>query len=66
LALFGFASIIRSKFLTPLTNGFIGHGDALFSEEFFDFTEAQTEPMVEPHGVTDNFRGKPVTLVAGC
>ena len=22
--------------------------------------------MVEPHGVTDNFRGKPVTLVAGC
>jgi hypothetical protein len=22
--------------------------------------------MVEPHGVADNFRGKPVTLVAGC
>jgi len=22
--------------------------------------------MVEPHGVTDNFRGKPMTLVDGC
>ena len=22
--------------------------------------------MVEPHGMTDNFRGKTVTLVAGC
>jgi hypothetical protein len=48
-----------------LPNGFIGDGDASFSQEFFDFTKAEAESMVEPDGVTDNFRGKPVTLVAG-
>jgi hypothetical protein len=61
-----FFCIVRPKLLTPLSNRFIGHGDASFGEEFFDFTEAQTEPMVEPHRMTNNFRGKPVTLVAGC
>jgi len=52
--------------LAPLPNGFIGDSDASFGEEFFHFTEAQTESMVQPGGVTDNFRGKTVTLVAGC
>jgi hypothetical protein len=51
--------------LAPLTNGFIGERDTSFSEEFFHFTEAQTKTMVQPDGVTDNFRGKPVTLIAG-
>jgi hypothetical protein len=49
-----------------LTNGFIGDGDATFGEEFFHFTEAQTKTMVQPDGVANNFRGKPVTVVAGC
>ncbi len=35
-----------------------------FGQQLFDFTKAETESMVEPDGVTDNFRGKPVTLVA--
>jgi hypothetical protein len=66
LSFFQFASIIRAKLLAPLSNGFIGDGDTTFGEEFFDFTKTQAESMVEPHGVTDNFRGKPVTLVTGC
>ncbi len=63
---FEFSRIVRSKLLTPLPNRFICDGDPTFGEEFFDFTKAEAEPMVEPDGVTDNFRGKPVTVVAGC
>lgn len=63
---FEFSSIGRPKLLTPLPNRFIRDGDPTFGEEFFDFTKAETKPMVEPHGVADNFRGKSMTLVAGC
>jgi hypothetical protein len=42
------------------------HGEASLGEQFFHLTEAQTKTMVEPHGVTDNFGGKAMTLVAGC
>ncbi len=66
LQFFEFSSIVGPKLLTPLTNGFIRDGDASFGEEFFDFAKAEAEPMVEPNRMTDNFRGKPVTLVAGC
>jgi len=34
-------------------------------EEFFHFTKAETESIVEPHGMTDYFRWKTVTVVAG-
>ena len=60
------ACVCRPKLLTPLPNRFIYDGDPTFGEEFFDFTKAEAEPMVEPDGVTDNFRGKSMTLVAGC
>jgi hypothetical protein len=66
LALFELASIVRPKFLTPVTNRFIGDGDAAFGKQLFDFAEAEAEAMVQPHGVADNFRGKTVTLVTGC
>ena len=52
------ACVGRPKLLTPLANGFIRDGDASFGEKFFDFTKAEAEAMVEPHGVTDNFRGE--------
>jgi hypothetical protein len=66
LSLFEFSGIVRPKLLTPLPNRFICDGDPTFGKEFFDFTKAEAEPMVEPDGVTDNFRGKAMTLVAGC
>jgi len=61
-----FSSIVRPKLLTPLPNRFICDGDASFGEEFFDFAKAKTEPMVGPHGVANHFRGKAMTLIAGC
>jgi hypothetical protein len=66
LPFFEFARMVRPKLLTPLPNRFIRDGDPTFGEEFFDFTKAEAEPMVEPHCVADNFIGKPVALVAGC
>ena len=50
----------------PLTNGFIGDGDATFGQQFFDFTETEAETMVQPDGVANNFGGKAMTLVGGC
>ena len=46
-----------------MANGFIGDRDASFGEDFFYFTKAEAEPMLQPDGVTDNFRGKTMTLV---
>jgi hypothetical protein len=43
------------KLLTPLANGFIRYRDSTFSEEFFDFTEAHTQSMIEPEGMADDF-----------
>ena len=63
---FKFASIGRTKLLTPLTNSFRGDGDAAFGQKFFPLTKTEAEPMVQPDGVADNFRGKAMTLVAGC
>ncbi len=65
LALFQLARILRPKLLTPLSNRFIGDGDAPFGEQLFDFTEAETEPMVEPDSVGNNFGRKAIALVAG-
>jgi len=65
LAFLEVAGVVRSKLLAPLAHGFVGHRDSPFSQEFFQFTEAQTESMIQPAGVTNNFSGKTVTWVAG-
>jgi hypothetical protein len=54
----------RPKLLASFSYRFIGEGDATFGEEFFHLSKAQEEPMVEPNGVTNDCRGKTVTLVA--
>ena len=64
LLFFQFASIGQSKFSTPLAHRFIGDGNAVFSQQFFDFEEAQAEAMLEPHGVADDFGRKTMALVA--
>jgi hypothetical protein len=45
----------RTEPPTPLPNRLVGHGDAPLSKKIFDIAEAQTETMVEPNGVTDDF-----------
>ena len=55
----------RTEPPTPLPNRLVRYGDAPLSEEIFGIAEAQTEPVVEPDGVTDDFRRESVAVVAG-
>ena len=48
-----------------MPNRVIRHGDPPFGEEIFDIPETQAETVVEPDGVTDDFRGKSVSAVGG-
>jgi len=56
--------IVWLKLLTPLPNALKRDKDAPFGKKFFDFSKAQTEPMVQPDSVTENFRKKAMTVVA--
>ena len=57
--------IFRPESIAPLPNGFIRDGYSTFGQKVFNISQAQAETMVEPDGVTNNFRGKAVTLVSG-
>ena len=60
------ARIGRAKLQAPLPHRFVRDDDAAFSQQFLNFTKAEAESMVEPHGVTDDFGRKTMALVAGC
>lgn len=57
--------VVEPERSTPLPNRLIRHGDPPFGEEVFDIPETQAETVVEPDGVTDDFRGKSVSAVDG-
>ena len=65
LSFFKYTRIGRSKFLIPLSNRFIGDRDTSVGKQLFDLSETEAEPMAQLDGVTADFRGKTVTLVAG-
>ena len=46
--------VVEPERPTPLSNRLIRHRDTPFGEEILDISEAETETMVEPDGVTDN------------
>ena len=52
----------RTEPPTPLPNRLVGHGDAPLSDEIFGIAEAQTEPVVEPDGLTDDVRWESVSV----
>lgn len=56
--------VFGSELSTPLPDGLVGDGDAPLREEFFDIAEAEREPMVQPHAVTDDFTRESVAAVA--
>ena len=48
----------RSEFLTPVSDRFVGDKDSSLCKQVFCVSKAQREPMVQPNGVTDDFRWK--------
>ena len=57
------AGVGRSEFLTPVSDRFIGDKNFSLGEQVFYVSKAQGEPMVQPNGVTDNFRRKAVPSI---
>ena len=57
--------IYRSRLPAPLANRFIGEHDATAGMPFFDLSEPEAEPLVQPDGMTDTFRWNTKTAVAG-
>ena len=56
--------IVSPELLTPLMDGFIGHVDAAFEQEFLHVAVAQVKAIIEPSPVADDFAGKTVVFVA--
>ena len=59
------AGVFRSELETPEADGLVGDDDPPFSQQILYISKAQREPMVQPHGMTDNFGRKSVASVAG-
>ena len=59
------ARIFRTEPSTPLPDGLIGDFDTSAGQHVLHVSEAEREAMIEPHRVADDFRGKPVSAVAG-
>ena len=59
------SGIVGAEFPAPLSDGFIRHNDSAFGQKIFNITEAQTEAMIDPYGVADDFRRETVSVVTG-
>jgi len=53
----------RSEFLTPVSDRFAGDKDSSLCKQVFYVSKAEGEPMVQPNGVTDDFRWKAMTSI---
>ena len=54
-----------TEFATPPSNRLVGECDAALGEKVFDIPEAEGEPMIKPHSVTDDLGWKAVTSLQG-
>jgi hypothetical protein len=52
-----------TEFPAPLAHGFVTANHPAISQEFFDIPEAETEAVIEPHGVRDNIGREAVTSI---
>ena len=62
-ALLQFARIFWPKSVAPLSDRFVGNLDPTFRQEIFDVTVAEAEAVVQPNGVTNDFRWKSLSMV---
>src|SRR5215510_3060058 len=55
--------VVLPKLPTPFADGFVGHRDATFEQELFHIAVAQSEAIVEPDSVADDFSWKAVVFL---
>ena len=54
-----------TEFATPHSDRLVGDCDTALGEKVFDIPEAEGEPMIEPHSVTDDLGWEAVTSIQG-
>ena len=57
------SSIVRTEFLTRMSNGFIEDHDSAFGEKILDISETQAETMIDPDGMANDFDREAMTVV---
>jgi hypothetical protein len=56
--------VVESELLAPLPDGLMRDNDSPLRQEVLDVSEAQTESMIQPDGVTDDLRWESVSVEA--
>ena len=59
------SGIVGSEFPAPSPDGFVRNDDSAFGQKIFNVPEAQTEAMIDPYSVADDFRRETVSVVTG-
>jgi hypothetical protein len=59
------SGIVGPEFPAPLADGFLRNNDSAFGQKIFHITEAQTEAVIDPYGIADDFRWEAVSAVTG-
>ncbi len=57
------AGVRGSELPAPRSNGFVRHRDATLGEKVLDIAKAESEPMVQPDGVADDFGWEAVASI---
>ena len=57
--------IIETELRAPPADCLVGHNDSSFGEQILDISETDSESVVQPDCVTDDFGRKTVAVIAG-
>jgi hypothetical protein len=57
--------LVGSEFPAPAPDRFVRNSDSAFGQQIFRIPKAQTEAMIDPHRVADDFRRETVSVVTG-
>ena len=57
--------VLGAEGLAPLSNRFVGNGYPTFSQEVFDISKTQGEPVIELNGMRDDVGRKSVSAIVG-
>ncbi len=63
LFLFQTSGKVGSEFPAPSPDGLVRNNDSAFGQKIFHIPKAETEAMIDPYGVSDDFRRETVSVV---
>jgi hypothetical protein len=66
LAFLDTPGVLGAESFAPLSNRFIGNAYPTFSQEIFDISKTQGEPVIQPNGMRDDVGRNSVSAITGC